>query len=144
MPPINGMIRAANALTYWERRQEITANNLANAETTGFKAERVFARVMGDAIPVADTVTDRTAGTLMTTDEPLDLALADDAFFVVGTPNGERLSRGGSFTLDAEGRVVDSSGNPLLGDGGQIVLPAGNIEVDRAGVVRVEGTEVAR
>lgn len=144
MPPINGMIRASNALHYWERRQEIAANNLANAETTGFKAERVFARVMGDAIPVADTATDFTPGALTTTGQPLDLAMANDAFFVVESPNGERLSRGGSFTLDAEGRVVDSRGNPLLGDGGEIVLPPGNVDIDGAGVLRVEGTEVAR
>src|SRR5687768_4258748 len=110
MPPINGMIRAASALYYWQRRQEIAANNLPNSETTDFKAERVFARVMGDAIPVADTTTDRTAGSLSTTEQPLDLAFADDAFFVVETPNGERLTRGGSFTLDAEGRVVDARG----------------------------------
>src|SRR5690606_10100423 len=114
MPPINGQIRAANALHYWERRQEIAANNLANADTTGFKAEKVFARVMGDAIPVADAMTDMSAGTLTPTGEPLDLAIGNDAFLVVETPQGERLSRGGSFTLDAEGRIVDSSGNPLL------------------------------
>ena len=124
MPPINGMIRAANALAYWERRQEVAANNLANTETTGFKAERVFARVMGDSIPVADTATDRTAGSLSATNEPLDLALGNDSFLVVQTPNGERLSRGGSFSLDAEGRVVDGRGNPLLGEGGEIDSPS--------------------
>lgn len=144
MPEINGMIRAANALHYWERRQEIAAHNLANAETTGFKAERVFARIVGDAIPVADTATDMSVGALTHTGEPLDLALADGAFLIVETPNGERLSRGGSFTLDAEGRIVDHRGNPLLGEGGEIVLPPGSIEIDRAGVLRVEGSEVAR
>jgi len=142
MPPINGQIRAANALHYWERRQEITANNLANANTTGFKAEKVFARIIGDAIPVADTMTDFTAGTLEPTGEPLDFALGDGAFFVVDTPNGERLSRGGSFTLDADRRVVDAHGNPLLGENGEIVLPPGSISVDAAGVIRVEGSEV--
>lgn len=139
------MIRAANALHYWERRQEIAANNLANADTTGFKAEKVFARVMGDAIPVADAMTDMSAGTLTPTGEPLDLAIGNDAFLVVETPQGERLSRGGSFTLDAEGRIVDSSGNPLLGEGGEIIVPAGgSIEIDPAGVVKVAGNEVAR
>jgi flagellar basal-body rod protein FlgF len=82
---------------YWERRQEVLANNLANANTDGFKAERVFARLMGDAMTAGDTRTDRTAGTLRQTHAPLDLALADDGFFVVETPDGERLTRGGSF-----------------------------------------------
>lgn len=48
---INGMTSAASALRYWERRQEIMANNLANVETSGFKGERVFAWMLGDARP---------------------------------------------------------------------------------------------
>jgi flagellar basal-body rod protein FlgF len=141
---INGMIRSANALHYWERRQEIAAHNLANADTNGFKAERVFARLIGDAIPVADTSTDRRVGTLKPTEAPLDLALADGAFFVVETPGGERLSRGGSFTLDPEGRIVDARGNFLLGENGPITPGGGTIEIDGAGVMRVDGKEVAQ
>lgn len=144
MPIVNGMIRAANALYYWERRQEIASNNLANAETTGFKAERVFGRMIGDAIPVADTATDFRAGTLKETGSPLDLALSSDGFFVVNTENGERLTRGGSFTLDPDGQVVDASGNPLLGEAGPIVAGNGRLEIDRQGVVRVNGAEVDR
>jgi flagellar basal-body rod protein FlgF len=142
--PINGMIRAANALHYWERRQEIVANNLANAETTGFKGERVFARVVGDSIPVADTTTDLRAGAIRETGAPLDLAMDGDGYFVVDTPNGERLTRGGSFTLDTDGQVVDANGNALLGEGGPIVASSGTVEVDRSGAVRVNGTEVDR
>ena len=144
MAEINGIIRAANALHYWERRQEIAANNLANADTTAFKAERVFARIIGDQIPVADTVTDMTAGSITPTGEPLDLALGNDAFFIVQTPEGERLSRGGSFTLDQDRRIVDSRGNALLGDGGEIVLPQGSIDISAQGFVRVDGAEIAR
>lgn len=144
MPETNGLIRAANALHYWERRQEVAAHNLANTDTAGFKAERVFARIIGDAIPVADTATDLRVGALTHTGEPLDLALADGAFFVVETPNGERLSRGGSFSLDAEGRIVDARGNPLLGEGGEIVLPPGSVDIDDGGLVRVDGREVTR
>jgi flagellar basal body rod protein FlgG len=100
---------------------------------------------MGDSIPVADTRTDRTSGSLAPTGQPLDLALGDDdAFFVVDTPNGERLSRGGSFTLDAAGKIVDASGNPLLGEGGEIIPPAGTIEIDASGMVRVDGKDVDR
>ena len=142
--PINGMIRAANALHYWERRQEIVANNLANAETTGFKAERVFARIIGDSIPVADSATDLSVGTIRETGSPLDLALSNDGFFVVDTPNGERLTRGGSFTLDRDGQVVDANGNALLGENGPIVAPTGSIVIDRSGAVRVNGAEVDR
>lgn len=142
--PINGMTRAANALHYYERRQEIVANNLANADTNGFKAERVFARLIEGEVTVAGTATDFSAGALKQTDAPLDLALASDGFFVVETPDGERLTRGGSFRLDETGQVVDPSGNPLLAENGPMVLPQGAVSVAEDGTVSVEGKEVAR
>src|SRR5690606_32401424 len=113
--PINGMKQAASAMRYWERRQEITANNLANVDTHGFKGERVFARMLGDGMgPVADTETDLRNGSLRQTGSPLDIAIGGDGFLVVETPQGERLTRGGSFRLDDTGRVVDARGNLLL------------------------------
>lgn len=139
---INGMTRAASALRYWERRQEVAANNLANADTNGFKAERTFARLVGDALTVADTSTDLTKGALRQTGNPLDLALGGDGFFVVQTPQGERLTRGGAFQLSADGRIVDSNGNALLGEGGPIVPGQGTLSVDASGRVSVEGKEV--
>lgn len=142
--PLNGMIRAARALHYLERRQEVVSHNLANADTSGFKAERAFARALGDALPVVDTQTDRTAGTLQQTESPLDLALGGEGFFVVDTPEGERWTRSGSFRLDEAGRMVDANGNALLGEGGPIVLPQGRVEVNGAGRIRVEGKDVAR
>lgn len=144
MPIINGMIRAANALHYYERRQEIASNNLANSETVGFKAERVFARMVDDAVPIAGVATDFRAGPIRETGSPLDLALPEEGFFVVETANGERFTRGGSFSLDAEGRIVDTSGNPLLGDAGPIVVGAGSVDIDARGTVRVNGAEVDR
>ena len=110
--PINGLTRAAHALRYWERRQEVSANNLANANTTGFKAERAFGQLAGDALTVTNTQTDLRAGALSQTHAPLDLALAGDGFFVVQTAGGERLTRGGTFELDAEGRIADCGGQP--------------------------------
>ena len=139
------MSSAASALRYWERRQEVLANNLANVDTGGFKGQRVFARMIDDALPVADTATDRRAGALRPTGEPLDLALAaDDVFFVVDTPAGERYSRGGAFRLDATGQIVDAAGNALLGEGGPIHAPRGTIEIDAAGRVQVDGATVGR
>lgn len=144
MPITNGMIRAAHALHYYERRQEVVAHNLANADTSGFKAERVFAQAVGDLLPAPNTATDRTAGTLQVTGNPLDLALGGEGFFVVDTPGGERLTRGGAFQLDAEGRIVDANGNALLGEGGAILASGGEISVGKDGSVRVEGREVGR
>lgn len=144
MSEINGMTQAAHALRYWEVRQQAVANNLANVSTDGFKAERVFARMLEDAVPVADGATDFTPGTLRVTGEPLDLALEGEGFFVVDGPQGERLSRGGSFRLDDEGRITDARGNLLLGEGGPILVTEGVVEIARSGEVRVDGEVVDR
>ncbi len=143
MAEINGMRQAAHALRYWEVRQQAVANNLANVSTDGFKAERVFAHMLEgeDPIPFADAATDFRPGMFRVTDQPLDLALEGDGFFVVRTPEGERLSRGGSFQLDQDNQIVDSSGNPILGDSGPIVVAAEMFEIDRFGVLRAGGGE---
>ena len=83
-PP--GLVAATQALRYWERRQEVVSNNLANADTTGFKGERVFARLLQGTVVGPEAATDYRAGALTTTDAPLDLALEGDGFFVVQTP----------------------------------------------------------
>jgi len=139
-----GLRTAAQALSYWERRQQVVAHNLANADTTGFKGERVFARLVADSILAAEARTDLRPGVLKPTGAPLDLALEGAGFFVVRTPAGERLVRGGSMQLDGEGRLVDAAGNPVLGENGPIVLPPGRIEIDLQGTIRVDGLEVDR
>jgi flagellar basal body rod protein FlgG len=138
------MSSAASALRYWERRQEVVANNLANVSTDGFKGERVFARMMGDALPVPETATDVRAGAFRQTGNALDVAVEGEGFLVVDTANGERFRRGGSFQLDADRRLVDADGNVLLGDKGPVTLPLGDVAIDAAGRVRVDGKEVAQ
>ncbi len=152
----NGMASSAHALRYWERRQEVASNNLANVSTDGFKAERAFARLLDGALPAVDARTDLTAGALRPTGNPLDLAVGGDGFLVVDTPDGARLTRGGAFRLDDESRVVDHAGNPLLGVGGPIIVDAGDspdalrgagdsallVQVDRDGMVRIGGQAV--
>jgi flagellar basal body rod protein FlgG len=141
---ITGMTRAASALRYWERRQEAVANNLANADTHGFRAERTFARALGDAIPVADTATDASAGSLNPTGNPLDFALGGDGYFVVSTPQGERLTRAGSFHLAEDGRLVDPSGNAVLGESGPLVIPPGTLTADTGGGLLVDGKRIGQ
>jgi flagellar basal-body rod protein FlgG len=149
----DGIASATSALRYWERKQEVTANNLANATTDGFKAERVFAQLMQDSLPVGNASTDLRAGTLRATGNPLDVALGGDGFFVVQTPQGERWTRGGAWQINADGHLVDADGNIASGEGGPIrVTPSGDkagsrgagITIDRAGIVRVNGEETGR
>jgi flagellar basal body rod protein FlgG len=132
------MSSAKNALRYWERRQEVVANNLANVSTDGFKGERVFARMLSDNSPSPETATDLRSGSLRNTSNPLDIGLMGDGFLVVQTPTGERLSRGGAMRLDTQNFLVDQNGNQVLGEHGPIQIPAevGSVEIDRGGVIR--------
>lgn len=142
----DGLVSGANALRYWQARQQVVANNLANAETYGFKGERVFARLLGDMVQ-PEAATDFAQGALTPTERPLDLALEGEGFFVIDTPAGERLTRGGSLRMDETGRIVDGSGNAILGERGRpIIVPEGKgeIAIGADGVVRVDGREIDR
>lgn len=129
---------AAAALRYWELRQQVATNNLANAETPGFKAERAFARLLDDATVSIGAETDLRAGALRPTGGPLDLALTSDtSFYVVRTPEGERLTRGGAMRLDEQRRIVNEAGHPLLAKDGPVIVPEGaTIAIEKDGQVR--------
>jgi flagellar basal body rod protein FlgG len=141
---IDPMRATARALAYWERRQEIASNNLANTETPGFKGQRVFAQLLDGAAPTAGVVDDMTAGVIRETGRPLDLAVEGAGFLVVETADGTALRRGGSLSLDESGTLVDSAGRAVLGAEGPIVLPPGEVEVGPGGEVTVDGEAVAR
>ena len=147
----DGIASAASALRYWERRQEVVANNLANASTDGFRAERVFAQLLDGDLPVAQAMTDRRGGMLRPTGNAFDAGLGGDGFFVVSTPQGERWTRHGAWRLDTEGYLADTDGNRVLGERGAIRLtrdPEGrpldvtDLAIDTAGVVRVTGVKI--
>ena len=142
----NGMTSAASALQMLERRQQVLANNLANSATRGFKSESVFSRMVGDAIAATDSAVDLTSGPLTETRSALDIAVEGEGFFVTSTPGGERLTRGGSFHISPDRKLVDERGNPVLGDEGEITMPAsiGLIEIDKDGTIKSNGKQVAR
>jgi flagellar basal body rod protein FlgG len=132
------MAAAKSALRYWERRQEVVANNLANVSTDGFKGERVFARLVADGMAVAQTMTDQRNGTLRQTGNTLDVGLASAGFLVVKTDHGERYTRGGALKIDPTNHLVDQNGNQVLADGGPVLIPStvAGIEIDRTGIIR--------
>jgi flagellar basal body rod protein FlgG len=140
----SGLASTAAALQMLERRQAVLSNNLANASTRGFKAEHPFARLLDNARAVTDTTLDSSAGTVTATGNPLDLAMEGDGFFVIQAPGGERFVRTGSFQLDADRRLVDSRGNPLLGEEGPITLRPGVVTIDAEGMVQLDGRPVQR
>ncbi len=135
---------AGHALVYWQRRHEVNANNVANVETDGFRAQRVFAEMASGGLPNVGSVTDTRRGDLQRTGGSLDLALEGRGHFVVETPNGQKPVRSGSFALDGEGRIVDADGHALLGSNGPLVLPPGPVEIDARGGVTVDGERIGR
>src|SRR5712671_1426346 len=97
---LKGIVNTAQSLSFYLRQQEVTANNLANADTDGFKADLLAAHLLPGAkhaVPVEQT--DFQQGAFRDTGRPLDLALDGDGFFMVHTEAGDRLTRGGSLRL---------------------------------------------
>jgi flagellar basal-body rod protein FlgF len=120
------------------RELDVIANNMANVSTNGYKARSsrfseylmpgasagAFARADRRLSFVAEagTALDVTAGAIERTGNPLDAAIKGDGFFVVQTPQGERYTRNGAFTLDAKGQLVTSDGYAVMGESGPIAF----------------------
>ena len=93
----------------------------------------------GDAFPLPVEHLDLTQGSFRDTGRPLDVALEGPRFLVVCTPAGERLTRGGSLSLDASGQLTDLDGNPVLGKPGPLVPGIDTLEIQADGTVLVDG-----
>lgn len=124
-----------------QRQMDVLANNLANINTTGFKAEQILFEEF--EMPVARdrdfslsdqplaftqdwaTIHDMAPGALVQTGGELDVGLSGEGFFAVDTPEGERWTRAGSFQLDAVGTLVTVDGHPVLSDSGTIRFEPG-------------------
>lgn len=146
---------AAASMADFARRQDQTANNLANAATAGYRRERAFthaleARLDAEGAPRTERRTiahvDLQPGPLDQTGNPLDVALAGEGFFVVAGPDGgARYTRAGSFTLDAQGALRTPTGLAVIGaDGQPITLPRGDVAIGVTGEVFVNGRPAAR
>ncbi|UTH73843.1 flagellar basal body rod protein FlgF [Chromobacterium sp. IIBBL 290-4] len=117
-------------------QQATTANNLANVNTNGFKADLAAYRalpVVGDGAPTRTYVVDNTIGfdasqgSLQHTGNPSDFALGSPGFFAVQGPDGqEAYTRDGGFVLDPNGLMKTQGGLTILGDGGPITVPVGS------------------
>lgn len=127
--------------------QQVHANNLANMDTTGFRAnlelttaqagsgygydDRHMARTETSAISTRQ-------GTLRATGRDLDVAISGEGYFAVDGPTGEAYTRAGAITLDANGTMT-VNGRPLLGEGGPITLPIySSIEIGQDGTVSIQ------
>jgi flagellar basal-body rod protein FlgF len=123
---------------------DVLTNNLANANTTGFK--RDFARVFQDQVGLDSTKThvDLSPGEVVTTGNELDIALTGPGFFVIDTPNGPRYTRSGNFSLNPAGELVTQDGMKVLSTSDSpIAIGEGQVAIGDTGTVTVDGNEVA-
>ena len=143
----------SGATAAW-RQMEVVANNVSNADTAGFKAQRLrFENVLmdpgllGNGYVQADhSVQDFRDGSLVHDDVPTHMALRGPGFFAVESNQGELLQRAGSFLLDNQGFLVNAEGEKVLGQSGPIQIPdgMGTLTVSTDGVVSVDGEELDR
>ncbi|MBA3910415.1 MAG: flagellar basal-body rod protein FlgF [Rhodobacter sp.] len=137
------------------REMAVVANNLANASTTGFRREGVvfsefvvaldndpslsMAYASGRNVDLGQAAISQTGGTF-------DFAIQGEGFFLIETPQGDRLTRAGSFTPSAEGEIVTSDGYRLLDAGGApVFIPpdAKAVALARDGTLSANGQPIA-
>ena len=127
-----------------QRQMDVVANNMANINTTGFKAEDMLFQEY--KMPVAAdndfggdqsvsytedwaTVHDMTTGPLDQTGNPLDVALSGEGFLTVSTPAGNRYTKAGALAINSEGTLVDERGDPVLAGGSQVHFDADDTDI---------------
>lgn len=139
------------------REMRIVANNIANANTTGFRREGVvFSEYMvpldgrGETLAMANgrgRRIDLGPGGMTQTNGQYDLAIDGEGFLMVQTPQGSRMTRAGAFMTNAEGELVNPDGYQLLDDGqAPIIIPAGvgNVGIGTDGTISADDNPVAR
>src|SRR6266446_9743135 len=142
-----------------ERQMDVEANNVANVNTNGYKADRsMFQEYLASGAHednfltpdrrvsyVQDRATfhDFSQGAVEETRNPLDVAIDGGGFLVVQTPAGERYTRDGALQINNQGQLVTAGGNPVLGNSGPIVFQPTDKQVSIAAdgnVTVLEGT----
>lgn len=133
------------------QEMRVIANNIANSATTGFRQEGVIFSEYVRAIPDQPSLsmtrsqvrnTSQEQGMLTQTNGRFDLAIQGDGYFLIETPAGERLTRAGSFTPNAQGDLVTPEGHALLDAGGAPVFvppDAGDIGIASDGTISSNG-----
>ncbi|MDX1669954.1 MAG: flagellar hook protein FlgE [Limnobacter sp.] len=144
-----------SGLTSSQKSLEVTANNVANSNTVGFKSSKaqfgdVYANTLaqtsaglatGDGVNVVKIRQEFRQGNVISTQNPLDLAISGDGFFKVQDSDGtEFLTRNGQFGLDADNNIVSNTGFKVLGY--PVANDTGNV-LDVAVPIQIETDPIA-
>ncbi len=151
---IKGLFTATSGMLVNQRKLNLTSNNLANVNTTGYKKDqgiqRSFKEVLvnrmdgnGRAVPLGEngsgvmleeSYTDYNQGNLRETGNQLDIAIEGSGFFVIQTENGIAYTRDGNFSLNNMGKIVTQQGYQVMGERGPLQTIQGNaINIDTNG-----------
>jgi flagellar basal-body rod protein FlgF/flagellar basal-body rod protein FlgG len=154
----SGFYSAFTALAARMQSLDLVANNLANANTVGYKGQEQFYRsfeatlngvrltaenqAINDFAIIGGAHIDLSSGSITGTGNDTDAAIDGSGFFALQTKRGVRYTRNGNFTLNAQRRLVDQQGNAVMGEQGPIVLPNGKLTMSGDGTVSVDGAIV--
>lgn len=155
---IPGLYTTTAGMINQQIMMEVITNNLANVNTIGYKRDDLnFSGMLNNLMdPVnpyytqsLDTVsekfvTDFSIGIIKSTDNPLDIAIDGDGFFVIQHDDGIRYTRSGNFSINSLGQLVTIDGYAVLGNNGIIQVANGKLEIDSQGSVIVDGILVDR
>ncbi len=157
---IKGIYTAASGMMLQLGKQDVLANNIANASTTSFKRQLAIATAhpdmqisrcegsaavgcqpigkLGSGAVLGQVITDFTMGSLVQSGAPTDMALGEGHFFVVETPQGERFTRAGAFAINSEGLLCTSQGYPVLDIYDDYIYVESDFLVDERGDLYLE------
>jgi flagellar basal-body rod protein FlgG len=156
---VNGLYTASRAMTNILAKQDIHAQNIANASTNGFKMARLVntAEVtvgrndegelrQKESQQVSEVSTSFAQGPMVNTGNEFDLALTNPGFFMVESEGGVRYTRNGSFSLNSYGELVTMSGKRVLDESGQplVMKDGGVVHFMDDGSVNVDGQKVGK
>jgi len=158
----NALLIGLSRQTVLSRQLDIVANNIANMETTGYKADNAaFSQYLMPGARdneftgkdqrvsfVQDRASwiDLSPGAIQHTGNPLDVAIDGNGYLVVQTPRGQRYTRNGALTIDGTGQLLTSEGYQVLGNSGPITLQLTDhdVTISSSGIITVrEGTSTA-
>ncbi len=170
---LRGLYTSWTGMINEQKRLDVVSNNMANSATIGYKKEKVSSQAfdklltikirdgsqayhnqsigkMSLGVKVGETFTDYDQGSIRQSSNKLDVAISGKGFFTVAhtTKEGEsvtRYTRDGSFNLTKEGILVDSEGNHVQGQSGDIVIDpasASDVVIDRDGSIQVNGETI--
>ncbi|MBN8217345.1 MAG: flagellar basal-body rod protein FlgF [Spirochaetes bacterium] len=164
---VRGLYTGASGMNARLSQMDVVANNLANVNTPSYKEDLALFKAfpemllqrqdddgvikfplgsidkrpvvgrLGTGVEVNEVYTQFTQGNLQQTENAFDLALDGPGFFAIQTPEGERYTRNGSFTVDRSGILMTKDGFPVLGENGVLHVKHNNLVISERGEVVV-------